>query len=200
VVHKFLRDHRAKREDYENCAKIEPLLRRTIGPRLKVMETLKFSSDPSARSLLDKYLAIPPTVRCQLPIEAICLAARVDPTQILGCLILAARDASRAESALKTAMEHPAVIDSTVRSAKLIGPDGVKDREMMHKAVGWLPTPKGSVYNFNMGNKQASEEDDDSPPTDIDQVFGHDPKEIEDWSDNRRKLLEAPKRVLEADR
>ena len=37
-----------------------------------------------------------------------------------------------------------------------------KDREMMHKAVGWLPQAKGSSININtFGGRRRSQTDDD---------------------------------------
>ena len=88
--------------------------------------------------------------RRKIPIEALCLASGVDPTRILGAIIMSARDVSRAESSLITLQEHPNVVKSTAFYAGLA--EGAKDREMFHMAdvVGWLPTPMASSINVNV--------------------------------------------------
>ena len=186
---RFLGNHKIGKRAFEMSAKIDPILNRTIGGRLRAIETLKFSKDPAAIRLLEFCEKLDWNTRQELPIEAFCIAAGVDPTQILGAIILAARDVSRAESALITMREHPDVVEATAVFAKN-GPDNAKDREMFHKAAGWLPTPKGSNINVNVFDPKKDvegSEDDEGP--DIDGVFGTDVMEIENWGNDRQKLL-----------
>lgn len=190
---RFLTQYKIGKRQLENCPKIEDRLRKVIGGRLRAIETLKFSQHPDARKLLEFCQRIKFANREKVPFEAMCLAAGVDVVTIWGALILAARDVSRAESALITMTEHPDVVRATVDFAKgsLLAS---KDREMVHKAVGWLPTPKGSNINVNVFDPHKdSAEGDDGEGQSLDDVFGSDPMEIEGWGNDRRKLLEAGK-------
>lgn len=190
---RFLTQYKIGKRQLENCPKIEDKLRKVIGGRTRAIETLKFSQHPDAKKLLEFCQRIKFANREKVPFEAMCLAAGVDVVTIWGALILAARDTSRAESALITMMEHPDVVRATVDFAKgsILGS---KDREMVHKAVGWLPTPKGSNINVNVFDpSKESSDGEDGEGQSLDDVFGSDPMEIEGWGNDRRKLLEAGK-------
>jgi hypothetical protein len=189
---RFLTQYKIGKRQLENCPKIEEKLRKVIGGRLRAIETLKFSPHPDAKKLLEFCQRIKFANREKVPFEAMCLAAGVDVVTIWGALILAARDVSRAESALITMMEHPEVVQATVDFAKK-SEFASKDREMVHKAVGWLPTPKGSNINVNVfdPHKEAEEDGGEDGAPDLDDIFGSNPMEIEGWGNDRRKLLEA---------
>lgn len=204
---RFMAQHKITKRNLENCPKIEDSLKRAIGGRLRAIETLKFSQHPDAKKLLEFCQRIKFANRDKVPFEAMCLAAGVDVMTIFGALILAARDVSRAESALITMTEHPNVVRATVddatqrvpildKNANLVGyaPASAKAQEMVHKAVGWLPTPKGSNINVNVFDPHKdTEEGGDDEGQSLDDVFGSNPMEIEDWGNDRRKLLEAGK-------
>lgn len=205
---KFLNRYKIGKRQYELSAKIGDVIYRAIGGRQRAIETLKFSKNSEAMKLLEFCERLSWNTREKIPIEALCLAAAVDPTTIAGALVMAARDVSRLESALVTMREHPAVVESTARDAKdqqpILDDKGrvvghtfasPKAQEMMHKAVGWLPASKGSSINVNVFDpKQVStdEDDDDGIPT-LDDVFGSDKMDIENFSERRRLLLEQGK-------
>lgn len=205
---KFLGRYKIGKRAYEICPKIGDILERAIGGRQRAIETLKFSKNPEAQKLLQFCEKLSWKTRQEIPIEALCLAAGSDPTMVAGALILAARDVSRMESSLRTFIGHIDVVDATIKDATervpvlnkegdLVGhlPASAKAQEMVHKAVGWLPQPKGSSVNVNVfDSKQVSEDEDedDGAPT-MEGVFGSDPMEIEAWGENRRKLLELGK-------
>jgi hypothetical protein len=192
VVTKFLSRYKIGKRAYEMSAKIGDVIYRAIGGRQRAIETLKFSKNPDAQKLLAFCERLAWGTRETIPIEALCLAAGVDPTTIAGALVLAARDVSRLESSLITLDKHPDVVRATAFYAGL--PDNSKDREMFHKAavVGWLPTPKGSSVNVNVFDPRqapSEDEDDDGVPT-LEGVFGSDPMEIENWGERRRLLTQ----------
>ena len=195
IVMKFLTRYKIGKRQYEMCAKIGDVIYRAIGGRQRAIETLKFSKNPEAQKLLAFCERLNWRTRQDIPIEALCLSAGVDPTTIAGALVMAARDVSRMESALITMREHPNMVEATARWGQMFA-DNSKDREMMHKAVGWLPAAKGSSVNVNVFDPKqqvtGEDDDDDGVPT-LDGVFGSDPMEIENWGESRRKLLEAGK-------
>lgn len=193
-IYKFLAKHKISRRAYDLCPKISDILSRAIGGRHRAIETLKFSQNPDARKLLEFCQRLKWNTQEVIPIEALCLAAGVDVTMIAGALVLAARDVSRMESALITMREHPEIVQATAEFGKA-NPLASKDREMLHKAVGYLPSPKGSSINLNFGPGVVPDDDDESgdgAPS-LDDVFGADPMEIENWGNARSHLLEAPK-------
>lgn len=209
ILMKFLGRHKIGKRQYETSPKIGEIIYRAIGGRQRAIETLKFSKHPGAVTLLAFCEKLSWATRDQIPIEALCLAADVDATTIAGALVMAARDVSRLESSLKTFVSHPDVVNATVkdatertpildRSGTLVGyaPASSKAQEMVHKAVQWLPQPKGSSINIfgaiGSTHVQVDEDDDDGAPT-MEGVFGSDPMEIEQWSERRRGLLEAGK-------
>ena len=191
---KFLGRYKIGKRSYELSAKIGDVIYRAIGGKNRAIETLKFSKNPQAVKLLEFCERLSWSTRDSIPIEALCLCAGVDPTTIAGALVLAARDVSRMESALITMREHPNMVQATAHWGQMFA-DNAKDREMFHKATGWLPASKGSSVNVNVFDPKqvaGSEEEDDGTPT-LEGVFGSDPMEIENWGEERRKLLEAGK-------
>ena len=208
-LNKFLHKRSLSKRDYDLAPKIEDLARKVVGDRARIFDTLKFSSDPQARAFLEFVWGCRPETRDRIPLEALCLAAKIHPLQLLGALVAGARDTSRMESALKTMIAHPEVVDRTIQAATEREPvmmngvvvghthGSVKDRELVHKAVGWLPSPKGSSINVNLfgdqGHRLQEPTEEDDGESLMDSVFGHDAREIENWGESRRRLLEAPK-------
>lgn len=190
-LRKFLQRYKIGIRQYELTAKIGDIIHECIGGRTKAIDYLKFSSHPDARKLLEFCQKLSYATQESIPIEAMCLAAGVDTMTISGALIRSTVDVAKMKSALIAMQEHPNVVRSTAFYAGLA--DNSKDREMMHKAVGFLPTPKGSSINVNVFDpKQVSMDDDGDGPT-IDELFVSDPMEMEGWGEDRRKLLEAGK-------
>ena len=191
---KFLNRYKIGKREYETSPKIGEIIYRAIGGRHRAIETLKFSKHPDAIQLLQFCEKLNWSTREKIPIEALCLAAKVDATTVAGALVMAARDVSRLESSLITLREHPEVVQATADFAKVSALNS-KDREMFHKAATWLPSPKGSTINVNTFGSApvATEEDDEDGAPSMEGVFGSDPMELERWGEDRRKLLEAGK-------
>lgn len=191
-----LRRLRVKPEDLESSPQITPVLRRTVGSVAKSISLLRFSEDPQAQKIVESYDQANKCDRDIVPIEAFCLRTNVNPAAILGLVIMSMRNLSAQESALTTMMEHPEVVRSTIQFAKEI-PGASKDREMIHQAVGYLPTSKGSSIIVNLPganpqfNQAADDEDDDDSSFRL--AFESEQNEIEGWSNSRRRLLEAGK-------
>ena len=189
---RFLYRYRISRRDFTLAPKVEETLRPIIGGRDRIMETLTFSSDPAARCLLELWERHSIESQLKIPFEAFCLAAKVDIHRMVGILVTSTREITKMKSAMKTMLAHPDIVDSTVRKAKRL--DGTKEKEMIHKAVGWLPSPKGSSINLNFGQQAPPEEpEEEVDHTDIDQIFGFDSLEIENWGNQRAKRLESRK-------
>jgi hypothetical protein len=183
-------------DQWEEQPEISPIIWRTLGNQLAAMKTLRFSDDPEVKTLLKEYGKLTKDDQESLPLEIVCMAAKVSPTNILGQLIVAARDASRAETALVLMVENPHVLRAAATFGKAL-PNNVRDREFFLKATGTLPSPQGSSVNVNVfGKEPEMDYDDDAAiegstlPSD---VFEYGAKTIDGWGDDRRKLLDADK-------
>ena len=111
---------------------------------------LRLSFDPDAAALVRLYDRIREDIRPFVPIEALAIAANIPLSHILGLVISTICQTAQETETILTALSHTKVVTETVQSALIRGPDGHRDRADMHKAVGWLPTPRGSVTNISV--------------------------------------------------
>jgi len=109
---------------------------------------LKFAPGEIARKIVALYYSLPRDQRDMLPIEAYCIAVGERSTEVFEIITRAVAAISRQTSAIIAASAHPAVVDKTVEMA--LTDEGIKDRNTLHKAVGFLPTPKGSQTTVNV--------------------------------------------------
>lgn len=159
--------------------KITAILRhRSLGGLEQVLSAIRLSSDPIFEAFLERYDAMNPAFQRIVPWEAIAQLAGVDVRQLLGSIVLALRDHSVLEVKIAALTAHPNITQATVDTALIPGIDGVRDRMMMHQALGFLAPPKGQTINVNlpgapdMGD-DAPDNSREIPPEDIDmnQVF-----------------------------
>lgn len=116
---------------------------------------LETCEDPSARRVLEAYYSLAPSMRRNLPIEAYCCAAGISPMRILELLTGACVRVGATASTIVAAVNHPRVVQATVDNA--LTPEGHADRTDLHKAVGFLPTPRGAHTNIQIvQNAQAN--------------------------------------------
>lgn len=103
---------------------------------------LAASDAPEARAILTQREKLSPPHRKLIPIEAFCLAASISPLRILEIITATAVRLGAQASTIIAAVSHPRVVEKTVEMALTDG--GESDRTTLHKATGFLPTPKGS--------------------------------------------------------
>lgn len=84
----------------------------------------------------------------RLPIEAFCVAAGVSPLSILGVLTGEIVRMGAQASSVIAAINHPRVVQKSVEMALTDG--GVADRMVLHRATGFLPSPKGAQTNISV--------------------------------------------------
>ena len=111
---------------------------------------LHASDSPDARKILLAYYSIGATWRRHLPIEAFCLAAGVPPIRALSLITASVVQMGANASTVILAISHPAVVQKTVEMA--LTDEGIEDRNTLHKASGFLPSPKGSQTTINVAN------------------------------------------------
>ena len=89
----------------------------------------------------DVWNALPPRERATATPENICDLAGVQPKVLFAAVCGKLFERSSQESALITAANLPRVVERTMQQAATKA--GIKDREMVHKHTGFIPTPKG---------------------------------------------------------
>jgi hypothetical protein len=109
---------------------------------------LHASDDPDAKKIITVYYSIPQWARTLLPIEAFCLAAGVSTSRVLEIITAACVRLGAQASTIIAAVSHPSVVQKTVEMA--LTDDGIEDRNTLHKAAGFLPTPKSAQTNITV--------------------------------------------------
>ena len=84
------------------------------------------------------------------PLEAIAIAAGVELAHLLGAFFLALRKHSAMAVSLIAISNHPDIVKAQVRYA--LKPGGWRDREMLHLALGFLPSDKTNGFFGKPGN------------------------------------------------
>lgn len=128
-------------EDLEDVAKIDDLFNE-IGGREKAFEYLAFCEEPDALKIFQLRRRLDPDQRQQLPLEAYAVAAGITPKRLFCMISGEIMERSMKMSAMLAKLHHPEVVQQTIAVA--MTKNGYKDREALHKAVGFLPTPKNS--------------------------------------------------------
>ena len=113
----------------------------------KVIEALRFSTDPIIIAFLKRYDGATKRDQAVLPMEAYALAAGIELRSLAGAILFALREYSALEVKIAALTAHAAITKAGIENA--LTPKGVKDREMIHSALGLLAPPKGQTINFN---------------------------------------------------
>lgn len=109
---------------------------------------LKCTEAPEARRVVELYYGVAKRSRDLIPIEAYCLAASVHPLTLLNIIVTACSRVSAQTSQMLAAITHPQVVEKTIERA--LTDDGYDDRVILHKATGFLPTPKAPQTNIKI--------------------------------------------------
>jgi hypothetical protein len=119
---------------------------------------LRCSDADDAMKLMAAYYSLPSHQSRILPIEAFCVAAGVSPLRILDLYALSCRRVSATVSGILATISHPVVVKKNIeRALDDNRDDSIQYMAMLHKAVGFLPTPKGSQTTVNVtANAQAA--------------------------------------------
>ena len=158
---------------------------------------MRFSAESCVHKVLKLYDQSPDFDRSKTPLAAFILVAGVNPNELVGAVIMAFRTMQAQKSGLLAMKRHPGVLASTIRFANR--PEGAKDRQMVHQAVGFLPSlPGGRAgignVHLNFGNPEkppeAKNEDGITAP-DINEVFPMISERLPAWQEARQKALKA---------
>lgn len=115
---------------------------------------LAASDSPDALRLADLYYSQNVLYADSVPIEAYCYAADINPLRVVEWLTAVLVRQGVTASTLLAAAWHPRVVEKTIEMALTDG--GTSERAMLHKATGFLPTPKGSQTIIQVNATQAA--------------------------------------------
>jgi hypothetical protein len=186
------------KDDLELVPQITDILKSSFKNVKAAISLLRFSNETAAVEFFKVYDELPAGDREYLPIEAVCLKAAITPSALLGATFVACKVVRGQESALIAVNAHPKIMAATVKFAQ--EPGGDRWAKMVHEGVGFLPTPKGGNINVNLlgGNPVHGNPNRAEGPAvpelqneDFGDLFPSVNRNLEKWSDNRRKLLEA---------
>ncbi|HEY1897826.1 MAG TPA: hypothetical protein VGG62_16215 [Terracidiphilus sp.] len=176
---------------------VTDIIRGAMGSMRKAIQVLRFSADPAVVSFFETYDTIPQGDREYLPIEAIAFKASVSPVALLGAILLASKTVRGQQSALMAINAHPALLKKTIKYAGM--PEGSKDRQMLHQAVGFLPSPHQGGVNMNVNllgppqYPQGIAAPEAAPVTEeeisFESLFPSVKLNLEEWSEDRQRLL-----------
>lgn len=107
-----------------------------------VLEAMRLSTHPTICLFVEKYDSLSEHYRKILPWEAIAIMAGVDIPKLLGATILALREHGANMVKVIAITNHPDTVLARVRQAKK--PSGVRDRNALDTALGFLPRPKNT--------------------------------------------------------
>lgn len=161
-----LRRAGVKREDLIGVPQISHILKHAEHGLAQVIDALRGYDEEDAQDFIEKYDSLSPSDRARLSIEEICVAAGVKTLDLLGCATKALVLESQTVSSIIAATSHYRVVNKTVKMALEDG--GHRDREMLHTATGFLPSPKGSTFINKV--QVANFSDDKKQPATVDAI------------------------------
>jgi len=171
---------------------ITKILKEIPGGKRLAFEAMQLSEDPLITEFLDRYFRIPDRDRICLPIEAVALAAKINPKHLLGEILMAMREHSATSVKVIALSEHPDVMRSSVENAKL--PGGYRDREMVHTMLGALSKQGPTFINKFFAGKADDSDDKNEPEQDDPNFLFPDASEIQEkLQAMRQRLLETRK-------
>jgi hypothetical protein len=118
-----------------------------LGSKRQLIEYARLSDDDGVLGLVQRWDRLSPSDRRALSISDLCAAASVRFSKLLGEVTAQAFDLNTDVSGLIAAVTQPQVVKATVQSALRLGPEGVRDRQMLLAHSNFLPVPK-SATNF----------------------------------------------------
>jgi hypothetical protein len=121
-----------------------------VGSKRRFIEYARLSDDKDVRTLVKTWDGVSPSDRQVLSISDLCAATGLRFSKLLGEVTAQAFEHNSDVSRLIAAVNQPRVVQASIRSATRLGPDGVKDRQMLLAHSGFLPVPKSASTIFHL--------------------------------------------------
>ena len=153
-------------KELDDVAPVTPLLRRLCGVkkggefmsephRKKVLNYIKYNDSSEAKRFLKAYDAenLTDEDRDCLPMEAYCIKAGITTNRLLEMVLGSFVNMNAQLSTITAMVDHPQVVERTVKFAKTLA--GAKHAEMLYRATGFLPSPRGAQTIVNVNQNAA---------------------------------------------
>jgi hypothetical protein len=128
-------------EQMRGVARVDSILKSIEGAFERAVNALRGSREEDAREFLQKYNSIPPADLEHLTFDEICVAAGVDPRQVLTLAVDGMVKIFSMKTTLILASNLPKVTEVMIQSARTA--KGVRDRRLFFEITGILPyTPR----------------------------------------------------------
>lgn len=145
---KALADIGVKDGDYLTVPQLTPIWKQANGGIAAVISALRSSNAPEARAFLNVYDTITKRAREVLFVEEIALAAKIPDLLAFRTIAIAAVCIDTEDAAkLMLASSRPELIAASL--AQAVTKKGFADRELLLKASGTMPTPRGATVLIN---------------------------------------------------
>lgn len=131
-------------DELRRAAPLTPILAEAEGGLDAVLAAMRFSQDPTITKFLKVYDSGNVHDKVIVPWEAWAIKARLDISALLGSILIALRQQSVNVIKVLSITAHPETIRARIKSAKT--PKGVKDRDALDTALGFLPAQKGTTF------------------------------------------------------
>ena len=112
-----------------------------------IFDYLAGSEEPEVQAICHLRQQLTVNQQDTVPFEAYAVAMKMPTKKLFGLIMQEIMEQSTKLSALLAKMHHPEIVETSIEQAKK--PAGIQDREMLHKAIGFLPTPKNSLTVVN---------------------------------------------------
>lgn len=181
-------------------------------PRQRMLDYASASPSPVCQKFMTAIRRVPAHDLKRISFEAMCVLARVSPLEMLGAILVSARSLKATESALKTILAHPEVVQETINAACsgdpiFVGGKELRDRNgdivryrgdvaaqrLVHDAIGFLPRKGGVEINFGFGRPEEEREEGSDADQAWDETFPDMGSQISEWSEKKHLMLERGK-------
>jgi len=103
--------------------------------------------EPGLAPVIEDYAKLSPRGKKAVSIDEICVRHEVDPLHLIAVVGEAALKYGNNSAIVLAALRFPEVINRSVKQA--LTPNGFKDRELLAKHHGFIPTPHGTSIQVN---------------------------------------------------
>lgn len=140
-----------RRELGLKAVSMRPIARLTTqltGGKARFMEfaRLAIHIEPGLAPVVESYEGLTHWKRAAVSIDELCMYHGIDPIHFIGVVGEAAYKYANNSAILIAALQFPDVIARSVKEA--LTPEGFKDRELLAKHAGFIPTPHGQSINI----------------------------------------------------
>lgn len=137
---------------------VTPMFKSVEGGTAHVLEALRAHDDDDARAFIQCLECCSATDQKWISLEAVAFAAGIGSLRLAELAQTAIFLYDGMKTKLLLASGLPAIVAQSIKQAK--SPRGIHDREMMLKAGGVLPVPKGAqihIQNLQQGTEEKEE-------------------------------------------